>query len=1294
MKIRHWKFLFGGLCALAGSGALWGAGQTDNYGIPAVPAPGKVAVDGKLDDWDWSGRIQCFADRNIREQFSGEVAAMYDSTHLYLAVRRKDPSPMYNVVDPALNPNDGWKGDSIQLRFLTDRPVWLTAWYFTEKQQSAVLLEYGKDAVTPGGGPVSVESGENGALLKSGIRQMFRKEEDGRGYVQELAIPWNVLFEKVPEIRSGTVFRMGVELLWGDTGRNAWPAHRYADNIRPGQTEREFFWSNMKAWGDVTLTAAGNVPLRTYPDAVERLAGPIALRITLPAGAEKFTVAINAPDGRRVRNLAGAFPVADYLAAVEKDGRQTVEIRWDGLDDWGKPVPAGSYRAVGLSHNGLRAFYDASFYNPGTPPWQTPDGTGGWGADHYPPRHVAASGDRMILGWEFAEGGAGIIGVGPDGRRQWGEIRGASVLAADDDYVYAVINSWHGTGKLCRFDGKTGTPRPFVLNGAERPFELPLEEILNFKRPEPGGDGSATIGDSLVDRTGTFLDMGAAGGTVALLLRGGTVAVIDGSTGVLRRTLKLSGTSALACRDGKTALVVRNNQIGILELENGGFTPLECAGVERAGGIAVARDGRIAVIDNGKDSQVKVYAADGKFLYAAGQKGGRPRSGRFEPQGMMAMSSVAFDRQGQLWVTENWEYPRRVSVWGQDGRLVRDYIGNATYAGAQTFLHDTDPDLAYAAAVEMRLNRADGTFKVESILWAPDEERNEAFPLVAHTGHWFPNASFLVSEASGQPHRYLYFQDDYNAVYMERNGRWQPVAALGFLRNLPRQLREGAFSSLSPDTGFYWNDANRDGAVSPDECRIAPGLKLSRAMTAWGKRLGNDLSIYADGIVRYKPVKFTADGAPVYGPEGFHDYRNGETGDLLPVDQEDLLLCLSFRDFPGRTPGMLGLDRETGKVRWSYPNLYPSVHGSHRAPMPRDGMLIGPLMIAGTAEVSPEIGRVFLLRGNLGQDFYLTTDGLYVGALYQDTRLPVTALPVREERNFELTGFSGGGEPFCGWFGRQRDGKFRSLSSIARLAGMITEIRGLESIRRFTPLPVIVDASTSAKIRENAVQKQRAPQQELIHAVPLIAGWQELEKIPVLKIRREGDECEGDVRLGHDKEAFYLSFSVKDRSPMRNGGRDFHTLFKTGDAVDWQLAIPQGGENVLTRLLFTQMQGKPVAVLTCRNEKKSDKAGYVYHSPVMDYAVDSVKLLPLKELYMERGDGRYQVRARIPFEVLGVAGTPGTRLESDFGVIAGDEAGTVNVSRLYWANRNTNLVNDLPSEAQLLPDRRGTIELQ
>ena len=49
------------------------------------------------------------------------------------------------------------------------------------------------------------------------------------------------------------------------------------------------------------------------------------------------------------------------------------------------------------------------------------------------------------------------------------------------------------------------------------------------------------------------------------------------------------------------------------------------------------------------------------------------------------MSSVAVDQQGQVWVVENWEYPRRVSVWNpQDGTLVRDYIGNTGYAAVGT----------------------------------------------------------------------------------------------------------------------------------------------------------------------------------------------------------------------------------------------------------------------------------------------------------------------------------------------------------------------------------------------------------------------------------------------------------------------------------------------------------------------------------------------------------------------------------------------------------------------------------
>lgn len=41
---------------LAGQLAI-GGGQTDNYNLRAVPRPGKVVIDGNLEDWDLSGEV-------------------------------------------------------------------------------------------------------------------------------------------------------------------------------------------------------------------------------------------------------------------------------------------------------------------------------------------------------------------------------------------------------------------------------------------------------------------------------------------------------------------------------------------------------------------------------------------------------------------------------------------------------------------------------------------------------------------------------------------------------------------------------------------------------------------------------------------------------------------------------------------------------------------------------------------------------------------------------------------------------------------------------------------------------------------------------------------------------------------------------------------------------------------------------------------------------------------------------------------------------------------------------------
>ena len=66
----------------------------------AVPAPGHVTIDGKLDDWDLSGQIEMFTISETKEVQSAKFAVMYDRENLYLCGVVRDPSPMMNRQDP------------------------------------------------------------------------------------------------------------------------------------------------------------------------------------------------------------------------------------------------------------------------------------------------------------------------------------------------------------------------------------------------------------------------------------------------------------------------------------------------------------------------------------------------------------------------------------------------------------------------------------------------------------------------------------------------------------------------------------------------------------------------------------------------------------------------------------------------------------------------------------------------------------------------------------------------------------------------------------------------------------------------------------------------------------------------------------------------------------------------------------------------------------------------------------------------------------------------------------------
>ncbi|MHC4502857.1 MAG: sugar-binding protein [Planctomycetota bacterium] len=377
--------------------------------------------------------------------------------------------------------------------------------------------------------------------------------------------------------------------------------------------------------------------------------------------------------------------------------------------------------------------------------------------------------------------------------------------------------------------------------------------------------------------------------------------------------------------------------------------------------------------------------------------------------------------------------------------------------------------------------------------------------------------------------------------------------------------------------------------------------------------------------------------------------------------------------------------------------------------MPKPGLLIGPLKIAGVAKANDEAGNVFLMRGNLGQDFFMTTDGVYVGSMFQDGRLPGMSLPGKESQlvGMPMEAFSNGGEPFNGWFGKQDDGVTRMTVGFPRQAAMVLTVKGLESIRRFTSRPIQLDAQTLTRLSDDNRRREarRASAAAKVYTVKkagrisIDGDGKDWDRIPGVRIIREGSPNTGTARLAYDAKAVYVLFEVDDPTPWKNGGKDFARLFKTGDAVDVQLSPsgnafrdPVDGD---MRIVIAEFNRRPTAVLM-KAKDRSAPAGRKksYTSPVGTKSFDRVEVLAGAKVTVKARGGRYTVEAAIPFGAIGVTPSRGAKLTGDVGFMSSDADGKVNVARTYWSNKHTNLVNDEPHEAWLYPHEWGQITFE
>jgi hypothetical protein len=120
------------------------ATETENLNFSILPAPAKIEIDGKINDWDLTaGILACSDMENLRDQYSVWFHTMYDAENLYVLARWKDPTPLNN---PGVKGDMGFMGDCLQFRTVTtdaagkERTAHMTFWKLREGGEQGVRV--------------------------------------------------------------------------------------------------------------------------------------------------------------------------------------------------------------------------------------------------------------------------------------------------------------------------------------------------------------------------------------------------------------------------------------------------------------------------------------------------------------------------------------------------------------------------------------------------------------------------------------------------------------------------------------------------------------------------------------------------------------------------------------------------------------------------------------------------------------------------------------------------------------------------------------------------------------------------------------------------------------------------------------------------------------------------------------------------------------------------------------------------------------------------------------------------
>ena len=336
-----------------------------------------------------------------------------------------------------------------------------------------------------------------------------------------------------------------------------------------------------------------------------------------------------------------------------------------------------------------------------------------------------------------------------------------------------------------------------------------------------------------------------------------------------------AASSVAVAGDGTVYVVSQGRIVSLTRRDKTPRVVVEASQLVEPGRLSVDRTtGDLLVIDWGKSNQIKRFSSEGKLLRVYGREGGR-RYGRYVTTDFLNPSDIAGDAAGGFYISEGSWAPRRTAHFNRDGALIEEWYGGQGFF-SYALVDPDDPTVVWIESaydiIRARVDYAKRTWRMEANYRVTGLAGGLIQVESGGSGRWFirrhAGRTYFVRENGSVQSEVLLLdekQDCFRAVAFA-DPKLQHGQELK-IKNAPvlRAAIGGDGAPQADKQSFIWTDANGDGEPAVDE------IKFSK-WRHWGWTAGSiDRNFdylgveFQGGTIRRLPVVgWNAVGAPQY----------------------------------------------------------------------------------------------------------------------------------------------------------------------------------------------------------------------------------------------------------------------------------------------------------------------------------------------------------------------------------------------------------------------------------------------